>query len=96
MGDRLHKRLSDRLKIVLVEAKSAASTCGQASMRESGPHQTPVTMFVQSQEQVAELMGEDPSQCSRIDSVVDIVELLAVPVPIDGARHLLRPEGNAS
>ena len=95
-GDRVQKRVSDRPQIFLGEAESAATACGQASMRESGPHQTPVAMAVQSQEHVAELVSEDPSKCSRIDSVVDIRELLAVPVPIDGARHLLRPKGNAA
>ena len=95
-GDRVQKRVSDRLQIFLGEAESVASTCGQASMRESGPHQTPVAMSVQSQKHVAELVSEDPSQRSRVDSVVDIGELLAVPVPIDGARHLLPPEGNAA
>jgi hypothetical protein len=57
----LQNCFSDRLEVFLVEVESAASTCGQASMRESGPHQTPVAMSVQSQEQVAELMGEDPT-----------------------------------
>ena len=41
-------------------------------------------------------MREDSFQCPRIESVVDIGEFRAVPVPIDGAGHLLRPEGNTA
>ena len=52
-GDPMQKRVSNRLEVFLREAKGAASTRGQASMRERGPHQTPVAMSVQSQEQVA-------------------------------------------
>ena len=65
-------------------------------MRERGPHQTPLTMSVRSQKHVAELVSENPSQCSRVDPVIDNGRFRAVPVPIDGARHLLRPEGNAA
>ena len=65
-------------------------------MREGGPHQTPVAMSVQSQQHVAELVRENPSQRSRIDPVIDTWRFPTVPVPIDGARHVLRPEGNAT
>jgi hypothetical protein len=52
-------------------------------MRERGPHQTPVAMSVQSQQHVAELVRENPSQRLRIDPVIDTGRFRAVPVPSD-------------
>ncbi len=53
-------------------------------------------MAVQAQQQVTQLVREDPSQGSRVDVVVDMGELLAVLVPIDGTRDLLRPQRQAA
>ncbi len=53
-------------------------------------------MAVQPKQQMTELVSENPAEGPRIDLVVDMGEPLAVPVPIDGPRDLLRPQRQAA
>lgn len=90
------ERGADRVQVVRGQAEGAPSARDQTSMRERGPHQPSVTMAVQPKQQMTELVSENPAEGPRIDLVVDMGEPLAVPVPIDGPRDLLRPQRQAA
>ena len=81
-----------RAQVVGRQAEGAPSPRDQTSVSERGPHQSVIAMPVQAKQQVTEFVGENPPQGSRVDLVVDLGESLAVPVPIDGPRHLFRPQ----